>query len=389
MGQNRVESERLVLTALSQMINLSGEKIEGDVGAFLRILGEFFHADRTYFMQFSDKGGVTGSSYEWCAKGIGPQMDYLKAFFLDVFSWGWEKLTRLEKVNIPRVADLPPEAFIEKRILRALDIQSLLLIPLNLGGNFAGLLGLDSVRREKIWDEEEIALLKGAGEAIVNVLAHNKVERTLKNSFQQIERIKRQWESAADSLPELVFMIDRQGLIIRANRTVERWRLGSVKDIKGRKIYDLLRPSFADLASIFETYLPRTWEKLAEGHTVKWEFFDRALEQYLSIQIRPISILIKGDKRVSFAVVVINNVTKGKTKEKEQEKLVHELKDCLSKIKTLKGLLPICASCKKIRDDRGKWNEIELYIRDRTEAEFSHGICPECMKKLYPDFDKG
>ena len=54
-------------------------------------------------------------------------------------------------------------------------------------------------------------------------------------------------------------------------------------------------------------------------------------------------------------------------------------------IKTLSGLLPICASCKKIRDDKGYWNQIEAYIRDRSEAEFSHSICPKCAKRLYPD----
>lgn len=54
-------------------------------------------------------------------------------------------------------------------------------------------------------------------------------------------------------------------------------------------------------------------------------------------------------------------------------------------IKALKGMLPICGSCKKIRDDKGYWNQIEVYIRDHSEAEFSHSICPDCAKKLYPD----
>jgi len=63
----------------------------------------------------------------------------------------------------------------------------------------------------------------------------------------------------------------------------------------------------------------------------------------------------------------------------------NELQKALSEIKTLSGLLPICASCKKIRDDQGYWNQIELYIRDHTEAEFSHGLCPICAESLYGD----
>ena len=58
--------------------------------------------------------------------------------------------------------------------------------------------------------------------------------------------------------------------------------------------------------------------------------------------------------------------------------------EALKNIKTLRGLLPICASCKKIRDDKGYWNGLETYIHQHTEAEFTHGICPECMQKLYP-----
>ena len=65
------------------------------------------------------------------------------------------------------------------------------------------------------------------------------------------------------------------------------------------------------------------------------------------------------------------------------------LQKALAKVKTLSGLLPICSNCKKIRDDKGYWNQIEAYIRDHSEADFSHGICPECAKKLYPEFYKG
>ncbi len=85
---------------------------------------------------------------------------------------------------------------------------------------------------------------------------------------------------------------------------------------------------------------------------------------------------------------IVRDITERKLAEAEREKLIHEIQDALAQIKKLSGLLPICASCKKIRDDKGYWNQIESYIRDHSEAEFSHGICPECMKKLYGDFLK-
>jgi PAS domain S-box-containing protein len=80
------------------------------------------------------------------------------------------------------------------------------------------------------------------------------------------------------------------------------------------------------------------------------------------------------------------DITKRKQIEEERNQLIKNLQDSLAKIKTLSGLLPICASCKKIRDDKGYWNQIETYLRNHSKAEFSHGICPECAKKLYPDY---
>ena len=65
---------------------------------------------------------------------------------------------------------------------------------------------------------------------------------------------------------------------------------------------------------------------------------------------------------------------------------VAELRQALDQVKTLRGIVPICAKCKKIRDDQGYWKQVEVYVRDHTEAEFSHGLCPECMKTMYSDF---
>jgi hypothetical protein len=71
----------------------------------------------------------------------------------------------------------------------------------------------------------------------------------------------------------------------------------------------------------------------------------------------------------------------------QRKTIQEERAKALSKLKKLSGLLPICASCKKIRNDQGYWDQIESYIRDHSEVEFSHGICPSCAKILYPDMD--
>ena len=90
----------------------------------------------------------------------------------------------------------------------------------------------------------------------------------------------------------------------------------------------------------------------------------------------------------TFYAGIIRDISTRKQHEKEREALIDNLKKSLAKVRKLSGLLPICASCKKIRDDKGYWNQIETYIRDHSEAEFSHGICPECTEKLYPEYHR-
>ena len=85
-------------------------------------------------------------------------------------------------------------------------------------------------------------------------------------------------------------------------------------------------------------------------------------------------------------LLFLRDVTEKKKNEEEKTRLIAELQDALSQIKTLSGMLPICASCKKIRNDEGYWEQIEAYISHHSEAVFSHGICPDCIKKLYPEY---
>ena len=82
------------------------------------------------------------------------------------------------------------------------------------------------------------------------------------------------------------------------------------------------------------------------------------------------------------------DMTGQKQAEQELQKTNDALRKALEEIKTLQGIIPICAGCKKIRDDMGYWEQVESYISKHTEAIFSHGVCPECVKKLYPEFCK-
>lgn len=83
---------------------------------------------------------------------------------------------------------------------------------------------------------------------------------------------------------------------------------------------------------------------------------------------------------------IIHDVSARHRLEAERERLIAELEHALEHVKTLRGIVPICASCKKIRDDKGYWEQVEKYMTRHTEANFSHGICPECAARLYPEY---
>ncbi len=82
---------------------------------------------------------------------------------------------------------------------------------------------------------------------------------------------------------------------------------------------------------------------------------------------------------------LLDTLTELRQAHEERSRLIRDLQDALASVKTLQGLLPICSLCKKVRDDQGYWSQIETYLRKHSRADFSHGICPECVGKLYPD----
>jgi PAS domain S-box-containing protein len=81
-----------------------------------------------------------------------------------------------------------------------------------------------------------------------------------------------------------------------------------------------------------------------------------------------------------YVLAILHEIGERKRMEAERENLIQELRQALEEVKTLEGILPTCAYCKRIRDDQGEWHQFEFFIRERSEAEFSHGICPECLK---------
>jgi len=114
-----------------------------------------------------------------------------------------------------------------------------------------------------------------------------------------------------------------------------------------------------------------SWRIISKSGTFKW------------VQSR--STLLTWEGKPSLLTFLID-ITQQRQAEEALEEERRRLQKSLEDVRTLRGIVPICARCKKIRDDKGYWNQVEKYVSEHSEATFSHGICPECLKKLYPEF---
>jgi DNA-binding NarL/FixJ family response regulator len=98
--------------------------------------------------------------------------------------------------------------------------------------------------------------------------------------------------------------------------------------------------------------------------------------------------LYKADITPGILLRALRYAIERKDAERERERLISELSEALAQVRTLSGLLPICSNCRRIRNDKGYWERLEEFIQQHTDADFSHGICPECMEAIYPKFKK-
>jgi PAS domain S-box-containing protein len=149
-------------------------------------------------------------------------------------------------------------------------------------------------------------------------------------------------------------------------------------DVMGKNAAELFSDrkiiQFVDVLSIIDSNRNRTKEFIVN----KKDGVSFFVEVFAS------SVTSVSDERIGRMASFVD-ITKRKMLEADLEK---RLQDALDQIKVLSGILPICSSCKRIRDDRGCWNQLEIYIKENSEAVFSHGICPDCAKKIYPELSK-
>jgi PAS domain S-box-containing protein len=185
-----------------------------------------------------------------------------------------------------------------------------------------------------------------------------------------------------DSTGEAILSQNMDGIITTWNAGARQLFGYTEAEAVGRSVLILVPESLrAATLIIFENL--RSGKSIEHLETVRVRKDGVAVDVYLTISP------IKGaDGRLMGASSIAYDITERKKIEDERTKMIKQLNETLSKVRTLSGLLPICASCKKIRDDHGYWQKLETFVHEHSNAEFSHSICPDCMEKLYPDFSK-
>jgi len=176
-----------------------------------------------------------------------------------------------------------------------------------------------------------------------------------------LDLLPRAREALLDRMTDGVLVLDRDGRVIIANEAARTLQLD------GSTLAGAL--GVASLADV-----PEQWSAEAPVES-------GGVRRWLDVRIDPVR-----DRWGALAgrLVVARDVTFQKAFEDEREHLIDELQDALKKVVQLEGLLPICASCRKVRDDGGYWGHVEEYFGSRAPVEFTHAICPECVQKLYP-----
>lgn len=199
---------------------------------------------------------------------------------------------------------------------------------------------------------------------------------TLEQAQAVLRESRERYRNLVDNVQDLLCELDQEGWYLHVSQNYAAVLGHAPEDLLGRNAFELVHPD--DLAATTALFTSPD----GQGQTVfryrhqngEWRWLESTGKAYTTAE---------GESRV---VVISRDVTDRKIGEEERESHIILLQHALDNIKTLRGLLPICSHCKKIRDDQGQWHTVETYVKDRTEADFSHGICPDCLNKHYSQF---
>lgn len=281
-----------------------------------------------------------------------------------------------------------PKDFIGKRSIRDILAREVryqfddYMDRIRKDGVASGVMAVQTARGEKrIWEYYNTLRTDGVAAPIVRGMAHDITERW--RTEQALRASEGRLAGIVDSAMDAIITIDDAQHIIVFNAAAEKMFRCASREAVGKPL-DRFIPERSQSAhrNHISDFSRTGVTNRAMGAAVAVSGLRSDGEEF-PIEASISQIETDGQKLYT---VILRDITDRRRAETEREQLIVQLQDALAKIKVLTGLLPICANCKKIRDKEGAWNDLEVYLQIHSEAEFTHGICPECAQRLYPEF---
>jgi PAS domain S-box-containing protein len=224
----------------------------------------------------------------------------------------------------------------------------------------------------KLFQFDQKSCLIGMG---IDLTERKRAEEALRDS-------EALYQSLVAQLPQCVFRKDLAGRFTFTNEHFSRLLGKAPAEILGRTDFDLVP---RDLAEKYRKDDLRVMQERLVWQEVEENSLPNGERIFVQVVKTP---LINAGGEVVGVQGIFWDITERKRAETERERLIGELKAALAQIQTLGRLLPICSGCKKIRDDQGYWNQVDVYIRKHTGTEFTHGLCPDCIKIYFPGLEE-
>lgn len=259
------------------------------------------------------------------------------------------------------------------RIVPACTVAEIWLgVPLQTVNGIIGVMAVQSYSNPDCFSESDVDIMVSVADMVAIAIERKRMEDALKQSEEMFRRI-------VTTVREGIVSMDAENRITFVN--------AYLAEILGYEQEELVGQKFEKLLSTDERQDFLRRQEVRKGGIQ--EQFERKFSTKNGAEIWTIisaSPLFDAEGHFIGSFGTVTNIHERKKAEIALQQKNIELQNAMNQIKTLHGILPICAHCKKIRDDKGYWNQVEVYVRNHTEAEFSHSVCPECIAILYPEY---
>ena len=230
----RAAFEELVGKASRRFVGIRADQFDPKLVQTLGEIGDFVGVDRSYVFLYDREAGTMSNTHEWCSADIETQQSILQNLPIDVFGFAAEFLEHNPILDIPLVADLPPEATAEKEILEEQDILSVILVALRgREGKTIGFIGFDAVREVRPWQEEDAHLLELVGGILVAAIEHRRVMTRLTESEARNR-------ATLEAVPDLVFILNDKGSILDFRAPVSSRLALSSDKVRGSSVWSII-----------------------------------------------------------------------------------------------------------------------------------------------------